>query len=180
MVFLKTEFSTFGDVSVQGRLPLYWISQATFYSPMGHIHNLSIIFISSYGTARGLPVTTRGSVLEVEYCVPIISPRRWLTTTHGGNVSWTMTISIEDSSDAELLCDGGMLLQWTINTHHKEDHEEQSLPCLYSFIVIFYSRVNINLCHIWLCLCIPGLMYRGFYTVTGRHSSLSSWPNLNL
>ena len=163
VVFLKTEFRTFGNVSVQGRLPLYWTSQATLYSPMGHILNLSIIFISSYGTARGLPVTTRGSVLEVEYCVPIISPRRWLTTTHGGNVSWTMTISIEDSSDAELSCDGGMVLQWTIDTHHKEDHEEQSLPCFYSFIVIFYSRVNINLRVILDCVFVFQVLCTGVF-----------------
>ena len=163
VVFLKTEFRTFGNVSVQGRLPLNWISQTTFYSPMGHIHNLSIIFISSYGTARGLPVTTRGSVLEVEYCVPIISPRRWLTTTHGGNVSWTMTISIEDSSDAELSCDKGMMLQWTIDTHHKEDHEEQSLPCFYSFIVIFYSRVNINLRVIPDCVFVFQVLCTGVF-----------------
>ena len=121
-----------------------WVRQATFYSLKGHIHNLSIIFISSHGTARGLPVTTRGSVLEVEYCVPNISPPRWLTTTHGDYVSWTMTISIEESSDAELSCGGGMMLQWTIDTHHKEDYKEQSLLCFYWFIVIFYSRVNIN------------------------------------
>ena len=91
-----------------------------------------------------------------------------------------MTISIEDPSDAELSCGGGMVLQWTIDTHHKEDHEEQSLPCFYSFIVIFYSRVNINPRVISDCLCIPGLLYWGFYTVTGLQSSLSSWPNLNL
>ena len=65
-----------------------------------------------------------------------------------------MTISIEDSSDAELSCDGGMMLQWTIVTHHKEDHEEQSLSCFYSYIVIFYSRVNINLCVIYDCVFI--------------------------
>ena len=68
--------------------------------------------------------------------------------------------SIEDSSDAELSCDGGMILQWTIDTHHKEDHEEQSLPCFYSFIVIFYSRVNINLIvSLHSRSYVPGFLY---------------------
>ena len=75
-----------------------------------------------------------------------------------------MTISIEDSSDAELSWDGGMMLQWTIDTHHKEDHEEQSLPCFYSFIIIFYSRVNINLrvipdVSLYSRSYVPGFLY---------------------
>ena len=139
VVSLKPELRTFGkNVSVRGCLPFDWVSQAT-YSLTGHIHNFSIVFILSYGTARGLPVTTRGSVLEAEYCVPFISPRRWLAMTHGDYVSWTMTIPIEDSSDAELSCGGGIALQWTIDTHHKEHLKEQLLLCFYCFIVIFYS-----------------------------------------
>ena len=29
-------------------------------------------------------------MLEVEYCIYIISPRRWLATTHGYGISWTI------------------------------------------------------------------------------------------
>ena len=163
-MLLKLEFRTSEEnISVRGCLPLTELDKppSTRWKVTSTIH--PIIFISSCGTARGLPVATRGSLLEAEYCVPFISPRRWLTTTHGDYISWTMTISIEESSDAELSCGGGMMLQWTIDTHHKEDYKEQSLPCFYCFIVIFYSRVTINLRVISDCVFVFQVLCTGVF-----------------